>query len=80
MSVACVAGVRKGRGREKRARDPTRSRAPKFPLPHPLLKPATQAKMSAAGRHILGRWKSLWYAGCWYLIADLTAGELLKGY
>ena len=42
--LACVAGVRKGRGRElgRKTTRPTRSRAPKFPLP--LLTPATQAK------------------------------------
>ena len=53
--VACVAGIRKGRVRELRARDRARerrgtfpfslarSRAPKFPLLLPLLTPATQA-------------------------------------
>ena len=40
--VACVAGVRKGRGREL-GRETTRSRAPKLPLPLLLLTPATQA-------------------------------------
>jgi len=40
--LACVAGVRKGRGREL-GRETTRSRAPSFPLPFPLLTPATQA-------------------------------------
>ena len=38
--VACVAGVRKGRGREL-GHEPTCSRAPNFLLP--LLTPATQA-------------------------------------
>ena len=38
--VACVAGVRKERGREL-GREPTCSHAPNFPLP--LLTPATQA-------------------------------------
>ena len=53
--VACVAGIRKGRVRELRARDRARerrgtfpfslarSRALKFPLLLPLLTPATQA-------------------------------------
>ena len=53
--VACVAGIRKGRVRELRARDRARerrgtfpfslarSRAPKFPLLLRLLTPATQA-------------------------------------
>ena len=53
--VACVAGIRKGRVRELRARDRARerrgtfpfslarSRAPIFPLLLPLLTPATQA-------------------------------------
>ena len=44
-NVACVAGVRKGRERElwRETTRPTRTRAPKFPLPLPLLTPATQA-------------------------------------
>ena len=59
-SVACVAGVRKGRGRElggETAREgggrreegnlSFLPRAPKFPLPLPLLTPATQAMCSA---------------------------------
>ena len=50
-NVACVAGVRKRREKGIRARDhargrreerPTRSRAPKFPIP--LLTPATRAR------------------------------------
>ena len=56
--LACVAGVKRGRGRgnlgAQRRRErkgsfplflarPTRSRAPKFPLPLPLLTPAMQA-------------------------------------
>ena len=40
--LACVAGVRKERGREL-DHETTRSRALKFPLPRPLLTPATQA-------------------------------------
>ena len=56
-SLACVAGVQKGRERELR-RETARegggrrvpflspSRAPKFPLTLPLLTPATQAKLS----------------------------------
>ena len=32
-------------------RDATRSRAPKFPLPLPLLTPATQARISATSDH-----------------------------
>ena len=55
-SVACVAGVRKGRGRElvgETAREgggrnlSFLPRAPKFPLPLPLVTPATQAMCSA---------------------------------
>ena len=38
-----MAGVRKGRGREL-GRETFPPRAPKFPLPLPLLTPATQAK------------------------------------
>ena len=44
--LACVAGVRKERGRgrgRKLDHETTRSRALKFPLPPPLLTPATQA-------------------------------------
>ena len=63
LSLACVAGVQKGRGRElgretarggggrrvpylSPSRAPASSRAPKSPLPLPLLTPATQAKPS----------------------------------
>ena len=59
FALACVAVIRKGRGRELRARDRARGRreegsfpfslarshAPKFPLPPPLLTPATQASV-----------------------------------
>ena len=42
--LACVAGVRKERGRGRKLdHETTRSRALKFPLPRPLLTPATQA-------------------------------------
>ena len=42
--LACVAGVRKERGRGRKLdHETTRSRALKFPLPPPLLTPATQA-------------------------------------
>ena len=44
MNIACVAGVRKGRGRELGL---SRSRArPNFSLPPPLSTPATQAIMN----------------------------------
>ena len=55
--LACVAGVRKGRGRElgRETTCPTRSRAPKFPLPLPLPLPlltsATQARFHLFRRH-----------------------------
>ena len=42
--LACVAGVRKERGRGRKLdHETTRSCALKFPLPPPLLRPATQA-------------------------------------
>ena len=41
--LACVAGVREGRGREL-GRETFPPCAPKFPLPLPLLTPATQAR------------------------------------
>ena len=45
IPLACMAGVRKGRGR-KLGRETTLSRAPKFPFP--LSTPATQARIPPA--------------------------------
>ena len=54
--LACVAGVRKGRGRElgRETTRPIRSRAPKFPLPLPLLMPATQARAGQGRCPLMG--------------------------
>ena len=69
-TVACLAGVREGRGREL-GRETTRT--PKFPLPLPLLTPATQA--TATVEKI---WLRKWICTVWNVIAVTESRSICK--
>ena len=68
IACACVAGVRKGRGRElgrEKRREgggrsaPPRPRAPKFPLPLPFLTSATQATITHRGQSAFKEYETM---------------------